>query len=483
VRTGEIWIGTDDGLIQLTQDEGKTWTNVTPPQLTPWSKVTNIEASHSDPGTAYVAVDRHRLDDLRPYLYRTRDFGKTWQLTSRGIPDGSFLNCVREDPVRKSLLYACTEKSVAVSFNDGDDCQTLQLNLPTTSVRDLVVHGDDLVIATHGRAFWVLDNVTVLRQMSAEVASVDTWLFKPAVAYSVQSGSDQGTPVPMDESMAKNAPFGAALDYYLKSKPNGPIQLEIADSSGKLVWRFASDDEPKKIDAISMPISAGLIHADLPLSGEAGMHRFVWDLHYSLPRSVRPTFYGPSGPSAVPGSYMVKLTVNGKSISKPLTIKMDPRVKTQQPALVRQFQAASRLAAQLGDVSSALKQAEDLRKQISERQKEAAKNPEPAKALTEAHRKISEFLEADGAQEFGFFGSALPGQEPVSLAKLTSAISRLLMLVESADAAPSADANLAIEKWDAAAKETLVRWNSTRTEEQAVINPLLKKAGLQPLSE
>jgi hypothetical protein len=381
------------------------------------------------------------------------------------------------------LLYACTEKGVFVSFNDGDDWQALQLNLPTTSVRDLVVHGDDLVIATHGRAFWVLDNVTVLRQMSAEVPSADAWLFKPAVAYRVQPGSDQGTPVPMDESLASNAPVGAVLDYHLKSKPTAPIQLEIMDSSGKLVKRFASDDEPKKIDRVSMPISAEWIHSDVPLSAEAGMHRFVWDLRHSLPKTVRSSFYGPFGPSAVPGNYTVKLTVNGKSISQPLTIKMDPRVKTQQPALARQFQAASRLAAQLGDASSALRQAEDLRKQIRERQKDAAKNPELTKALTDADRKISEFVETDGPQEFGFFGLTLPRQESVNLSSLASAISRLLMLVESADVAPSADASGAIEKWDAAAKETLARWSLARTEERAHINPLLQKAGLLPLSE
>src|SRR6266849_5038220 len=164
VRAGEIWVGTDDGLIQVTQDEGKTWKNVTPAEITPWSKVTHIEASHFDAGTAYAVVDRHRLEDLQAYLYRTRDFGKTWLRASRGIPEGSFLNCVREDPARKGLLYACTEKGVFVSFNDGEDWQPLQLNLPTTSVRDLAVHADDLVIATHGRSFWVLDDITPLRQ-------------------------------------------------------------------------------------------------------------------------------------------------------------------------------------------------------------------------------------------------------------------------------------------------------------------------------
>src|SRR5262249_53856761 len=222
VRAGEIWAGTDDGLIHLTQDGGRTWSNVTPAELTPWSKVTHIEASHSDPATAYAAVDRHRLEDLQPYLYRTRGFGKTWQRASNGIPEGSFLNCVREDPVRKALLYACTEMGVYVSFNDGDNWQPLQRNLPTTSVRDLVVHNDDLIIATHGRSFWMLDNLTLLRQINAKLAAADVWLFRPATAYRLHKGSDQGTPVPLDEPHADNPPTGAVLDYYLKEKAKAP---------------------------------------------------------------------------------------------------------------------------------------------------------------------------------------------------------------------------------------------------------------------
>src|SRR2546427_491529 len=238
VQAGEIWAGTDDGLVHLTQDEGKTWENVTPPELTPWSKVTHIEASHSDAGTAYAAVDRHRLDDYQAYLYRTRDFGKTWQRVSNGIPEGNFLNCVREDPVRKGLIYACTEKGVYISFNDGGDWQPLQLNLPVTSVRDLVVHENDLVVATFGRSFWILDDMTPLRQLDARVAAADVWLFRPEAAIRMRASSDQGTPVPMDESLAANPPEGAVLDYFLKDKARSHIQLEIFDSEGKVARQF-----------------------------------------------------------------------------------------------------------------------------------------------------------------------------------------------------------------------------------------------------
>ncbi len=388
VRAGEIWAGTDDGLIQLTQDEGKTWENVTPPELTPWSKVTHIEASHSDAGTAYAAVDRHRLDDYQAYLYRTRDFGKTWQRVSSGIPDGSFLNCVREDPARKGLLYACTEKGVYVSFDDGDDWQSLQLNLPVTSVRDLVVHENDLAVATFGRSFWILDDVTPLRQMDAHVATAETWLFRPQTAIRMRPGSDQGTPVPMDEWLAANPPEGAALDYFLKDKPSTPIQMEIFDSEGKLVRRFASDDVLHKTNPNDVPLQMEWVRDPKPLLAEAGMHRFVWDLRYALPKGVRTTYWGPAGPLAVPGNYTVKLTANGKSSTQPLTIKLDPRVKTPQDALVRQFGLASTLAARLGEVSMALQQVGELRKQVDERKKEASGNTELLTALQGLEKKM-----------------------------------------------------------------------------------------------
>jgi len=253
-------------------------------------------------GDGVRRVDRHRLDDYQAYLYRTRDFGRSWQRVSSGIPEGSFLNCVREDPARKGLLYACTEKGVYVSFNDADDWQSLQLNLPATSVRDLVVHENDLVVATFGRSFWILDDVTPLRQIDSHVvAAADTWLFRPQTAIRMRPTSDQGTPVPMDESLSPNPPEGAVLDYFLKDKPSAPIQLEIFDSEGKLVRRFASDDVLHKTNPNDVPIQVEWIRDPKPLLAEAGMHRFVWDLHYALPKGVRSSYWGPAGPSAVPG--------------------------------------------------------------------------------------------------------------------------------------------------------------------------------------
>ena len=482
VRPREIWAGTDDGLIQLTQDEGKTWSNVTPPELTAWSKVTHIEASHTDAATAYAAVDRHRLDDYQAYLYRTRDFGKTWQRVSNGIPDGSFANCMREDPVRKGLLYACTEKGVYVSFDDGDNWQPLQLNLPVTSVRDLVVHEDDLVIATFGRSFWVLDDVTPLRQIDSQVAAANSWLFRPGVAYRARPGTDQGTPVPMDEALAANPPEGAIVDYYLKERSRGPVQLEILDSEGRVVRQFASNDEPQKTKPSDVPFPMNWVRDPQPLSNEAGMHRFVWDLRYAVSKNVRGSYFGPTGPWAVPGNYIVKLTANGKSSSQPLTIKMDPRVKNSQEALVRQFELSSSLAATLGEVSTALQQTNALRKQIEARKKEASGNAEVKQALEALEKKIEVALEPDSDADFMLFGLAVPKKEHEPLPKVAAALTGLLIIVESADTAPSVDATAAAAKWMASGEETLSRWAALKKEDLASVNGSLQKAKLKPLT-
>ena len=482
VKEGDIWAGTDDGQIQLTQDEGKNWENVTPRELTPWSKVTHIEASHSDAGTAYAAVDRHRLEDYQPYLYRTRDFGKSWQRVTNGIPDGSFLNCVREDPLRKGLLYACTEKGVYVSFDDGDHWQPLQFNLPVTSVRDLVVHENDLVIATFGRSFWVLDNVTALRQIDAHVAAAEVWLYQPATAYRVRPGSDESTPIPDDEPMAVNAPNGAALDYYLKDKSVAPIQLEIFNSDGRLVRRFASDDEIPKVNPNELPFPASWVPQPPKLSAEAGMHRFVWDLRYPPAKGARASFRRPSGPLALPGKYTVQLTAHGKNTTQTLTIKMDPRVRATQEELTRQFELAAKLSARQNEVARALEQIAELRKQTEARKKEASGKAEVVKALEGLDQKLQEMVAPDASGGFGLLGLALPGKEEETLAKVASTLNGLMAIVESADAAPTEDAETASAKWDKAAEETLARWADFQNKDLASLNALLQKEDLKPVT-
>ena len=283
-----IWAGTDDGLIHLTRDGGKVWHNVTPPELTPWSKVSTIEASHFDASVAYAAINRFRLDDLRPYIYHTRDGGKTWQKITRGLPDNAPVNVVREDPLRRGLLFAGTETSVYVSFNDGEDWQPLQFNLPRTSMRDLTIHGDDLVLGTHGRSFWILDDITPLRQLTPDVAKADAYLFQPQTTYRVRWNRNSDTPLPPEVPAGKNPPDGALLDYFLRAAARQPVTLEISDSRGQLIRRFSSSDELEAREKIEKAIPAPTywVRPEQILSAAAGMHRFVWDLHFPPPDSL-----------------------------------------------------------------------------------------------------------------------------------------------------------------------------------------------------
>ena len=330
-----LWAGTDDGLIHLTRDGGENWKNVTPPAMTPWSKVAQLDASHFDDDTVYAAVNRLRLDDLKPHIYRTHDGGATWQETVRGLPDGP-VNAVREDPVRKGLLFAATELAVFVSFNDGDDWQPLRLNMPATSVRDLVVHDRDLVVGTHGRGFWILDDIAPLRQLTAETAAAPAHLFAPSPAWRYPRNTNTDTPLPPEEPGGQNPPDGAIVYYNLKSAPSAAITLDILDTAGKLVRRFSSEDKPEPPDA-AINVPAYWIRTFQPLGTAPGMHRFVWDLHaapagggrrrggeYPISAIYQDT-PGAQGEWMPPGAYVVRMTVAGRTYTQPLLLKPDPR--------------------------------------------------------------------------------------------------------------------------------------------------------------
>jgi len=311
-----IWAGSDTGVIHLTRDGGKSWKDVTPPGLSDWSAISLIEASHFDPAVAYAAVDRSRLDDQKPHLYRTRDYGATWRPITEGISASAFLRAIREDPHSRGLLFAGTEFGIYVSFDDGGYWQSLQLNLPAASVRDLTIHGDDLVIATHGRSFWILDNITPLRQVSeAAKAARNVWLFRPATAIRIDNDSFVGTPLPPDEPTAENPPAGAVIDYFLKS-PADSVKLEIFDAQNKLVRRISSE-EKNQVKHATLPVAERWVPKPETLEKTAGMHRFVWNLAWGS--SWGPTadeeaeFRNPSGPKVIPGNYEVRLTVDGQS--------------------------------------------------------------------------------------------------------------------------------------------------------------------------
>jgi len=335
LRAPLIWIGTDDGLIQVTTDDGTSWHDVTPSALTAWSRVTGIEASHFDEGEAYASVDRHQLQDFAPYIYRTRDQGRSWQPITAGLPEGVYVHVVKEDLLRRGLLFAGTERGAFVSFDDGDHWQPLQRNLPVTSVRDFVVYGNDLIVATHGRGFWVIDDISTLRQVSGEVLQADAWLFRPADAISVMPGDDNGTPLQRDEPQALNPPDGAFIDFYLKTGA-GASTLEILDATGKILQKWPA--EPGSAAAVGA--RAGRAATGLPrvsplwqpapevFSTAAGMHRVVW--RPLAPTEPAPPGAGGGGPrrgggARLTGTFTARLTVNGRALTQSFALHPDPR--------------------------------------------------------------------------------------------------------------------------------------------------------------
>jgi photosystem II stability/assembly factor-like uncharacterized protein len=477
-----IWAGTDDGLVWITRDGGKTWKDITPPDLVPWSKVTQISSTHFDDQTAYVAVSSFRIDDLHPYLYRTHDGGGSWRLITSGLPADSPVNTVRADPERKGLLFAGTETGVWVSFDDGDHWQSLDLNLPHTSMRDLWIHGSDLIVATHGRSFWILDDITPLRQISEAVEKSDAYLFKPEAAYRIKRDTYTDTPLPPDEPMGKNPPSGAVLDYYLGATASGPVTLEILDGTGKLVRRYSSTDKPEMTEAeMAKTVSVPLYWVRMPkiLSAEAGMHRWVWDLHYPEPKSGRrgypisaiphDTPSGPQGPTALPGLYTVKLTVDGHSSSAPLKVKMDPRVKVTRDALVRQFGLEQQLVTINNAIFDASTEARSASKQLHKLAGQAS--GATAEAIKAVDKKLTAVLGGGG----GFFGPVSPVP---TLGRVAGGAGALYGAVSNADAAPTHSQIAGYTEVARDFAEVMKKWNELKKVDFPALNQKLRQANL-----
>ncbi len=444
LRANVVWAGTDDGYIWLTRDASTSsaqavhWHNMTPPQLTSWSKVGIIEASHFDSATAYAAVDRHRLDDYRPYIYRTHDGGASWTAIASGIPNGSFVNAVREDPVRRGLLYAGTERGVYVSFDDGAFWQPLQLNLPVTSIRDLAVHGDDIVIATHGRAFWVMDDISPLRQITTAAANHGAYLFAPATAYRVRPGSQEGTPLPLDEPQVENAPVGLYIDYYLPQTPqtpHTPVLIDILSNGGAVVRSWSSAHQPKPVDPKSIDYTTHWIVSNPVPVAEPGAHRFVWDFHEGTP----------DGPLVPPGTYTVNLRVDGHTYSRAARVLRDPRITASDADLRRQYELARRVQALRADVATERAKAEQRAKLLS---------GEPARAFR--REVVGETLAANPDDSMGAYS-----HDFTSFLYLESALDYLESAIESADAAPTPDMRTAYSKFSAIYRRTLARSDAT----------------------
>ena len=486
VDVNTIWAGTDDGLIHVTRDGGKTWIDVTPPDLKPFMKVSLIDAGRSDVLTAYAAINTLRLDDMRPHIYRTHDGGKTWAHVTSGIPDGGPINAVREDPKRRGLLYAGSEQSVYVSFDDGDGWQSLRLNLPASSIRDLIVKDDDLIVATHGRGFWILDDVTPLRQIDQKVAAADAFLFKPQTAYRVRWNMNTDTPWPPDEPAGQNPPDGAVIDYWLKSAPAGPVTLEILDGVGKLVRAYSSADPIEPIDP-NLAVPQYWPRLPQGLSAAAGMHRFVWDLHYPAAPGSRPSYPiaavgrntapSPTSPWVMPGTYTARLTADGQTQTQTLAVKMDPRVKTLAADLEQQFALSKQMYDGVVDAQTALPQLRALRARVKDRQGRAQGAAVDALA---AFDKQAAALEGGGGGGFGPGGPG--GGAPDTISGISGACSQLMNLLQGADEPRTTQAAAAVAQRGKELSSVMARWTALQTKDLAALNAALTQAKLAEIA-
>jgi photosystem II stability/assembly factor-like uncharacterized protein len=483
LEINRIWAGTDDGLIHLTTDGGKKWSDITPAQMKAFQKVSILEASHFDAQTAYAAINTLRLDDLHPHILRTRDSGKTWTEITSGIPDNENVDVVREDPVRKGLLFAGTERAVYVSFDDGGHWQSLRLNMAASSVRDLIIKNDDLVAATHGRGFWILDDITPLRQLDAKVISSEAFLFKPELTYRVRWDMNTDTPLPPDFPAGENPPDGAVINYYLQSAASGPVTLEISDSSGKVVRRYSSADPVPAVDPM-LEIPTYWVRPPQILSAAAGTHRFLWDMHYPSVPGIKPeypiaaiphnTAPQPTSPWVMPGEYTVVLSVNGKTYSQPLTIKMDPRVKTPNAGLSQQFKLSQQMYNGLLIVVPASDQVDAVRKQLADVRPKLAEHSELLTAVNDLDQKLQ-------ALAGGVTRRPGPGTEPPNLGNTRTRLLAMLGFLQEADEAPTTQMTGAVGELDPSVKPLISRWQEIKGKEIEELNKKLHDANLPEL--
>jgi photosystem II stability/assembly factor-like uncharacterized protein len=481
-----IWAGTDDGLIQITRDGGKNWTNITPKDLPEWSRISQIDASPHDAGSACVAVDRHQLDDLHPWIYKTNDYGKTWVKITKGIPDNTFVRAVREDPKKRGLLYAGTETGVFVSFNDGGDWRSLRLNLPTAPVHDLVIKNDDLVLATHGRAFWILDDVSPLRQYADQIASQDVHLYTPATALRMQNANanddnnnDEDAHKPV--LVGNNPPAGAVIYYFLKDKPKGETALEILDASGNVVRKYSSTKTPD----LDEPLNPDDKKPEKEIKAEAGLNRFIWDLHYQGTSRV-PDYYlweykdGTHGPLALPGKYQVRMTADGKSQSAPLELKLDPRVNVSQADLQKQFDLLIQIRDELSHVYDAVNQIQDVREQVDGLKKRLPDNGGTKPVLTAAaglDQKLISVRDELSQMKITSNESSLAYPQRVD-----SKLAFLAMVVgEGSDSAPTESQYRVFDKVKKQADESLARWAEIQKTDLAEFQRMVAGQNIQAI--
>jgi photosystem II stability/assembly factor-like uncharacterized protein len=494
-----IWFGTDDGQIRVTADGGAHWTDVTPAALTPYMKIFNMDAGHFDAQTAYAAANTLRLDDIRPHLFRTHDGGRTWTEIVNGLEGAGPTSTIREDPKKKGLLFAGSERQVYVSFDDGDHWQSMRLNMAPSSVRDLTIHDDDLIAATHGRGFWILDDIKPLRQIDGSTADAEAVLFKPTIAWRVRWNTNTDTPIPVDEQTMKNPPEGAIIDYYLKAAASGAVTLEIVGADNRLVRRYSSTDPPA-YDSNPPNLPSFWFRPLQSISTQPGMHRFTWDVHYQplgagggrggLPIAAVPydTVPSPSTPWVNPGTYTVKLTVNAKTYSQPIEVKQDPRVKTSALTMQQVYSLTKSAYYAAIDAQAAAQQASGVRDQIARLQPRAT--GAVATDLASFQKKMDAALAAAPARGAGpgggrggrgAFGGGVQGPANALTAAGTG-LGGVMNSLTGADVQPTANQLKAMNDALSEYRAAMAKWTAIKTVDVPAINLKLKAAGLATIA-
>jgi len=495
LRPHEIWVGTDDGYIQVTRNDGQTWQNVTPPELTPWSKVIQMAASHYNPQEAFAAVDRHRLNDDQPYVYRTTDGGKTWTRIVNGIPSDEYLESITEDPVRKGLLFCGTNKGVYVSFDDGNQWQSLRLNMPPVEIRGFAFHGKSLVIATFGRSFWVMDDMSPLRQVKATMNDAAVVLYKPepadlhASSARIYGGNDPSKEAadldPMLVISANAPPPGAVIYYYLRAN-SGPVSLDILNSAGKVVRHYSSTERVVPENPNTMTVAAVFARTPAILSAAAGLHAWSWDLREVLPgadtgggRGGFAFFRGGAGNSAAPGTYTVRLTVGGHQYTQPLEVKLAPGMTYSAQAIQEQQQLAGEMQALQTEVSHALREAGQLRAKLLKLEAHASGNQSldaSISTLSDEVQAIEGFASEPPNPDASGEGNAAPAA--ASLTGLVRILGQLSGSEQNGLDAPSATVRQGFAKAKVMAEAELAKWNKLKSQDLVALNRQLQQAGL-----
>jgi photosystem II stability/assembly factor-like uncharacterized protein len=474
-KQGMLWAGTDDGLVHLTTDDGAHWTNVSP-KAPEWSTVSLIDPSPHDAAVTYVVFDRHKLDDFKPYVFKTSDSGKTWTAITTGIPEGAYVHAVREDPKKRGLLYAGTELGIYVSFDDGAHWQPLQLNLPVTPIHDLVVKDDDLVVATHGRSFWVLDDITPLRLVTPQSAQSDWILYQPQTALRLHYPTEFDKRQPVGD----NPPAGAILDYYLKTAAKDEVTLDIIDTQGKVVRHLSSKDKKKNDQPPEWPDQ---VETPRTIPAAEGMNRFAWDLHYDDPIETPGAFYygeGPRGPLALPGDYQVKMTAGGKTQTVPLHLVIDPRIKDAEPVMSKQFELSSTVANRIGELHQAINEIRNVKTQIQGLHKRFGED-ERLKAALAAADDLQKKMSAVEEQliQVNMKGSEGNLAFPNMLNEEFYSFSRT---IEYADYGPTQPQTDTFKQLDTRLAEQLKKWTELKTEEVPKIAALIRQVELPAIS-